>query len=119
MKRLCIGLLFGCGVLVFGLAANAQTWDDRYPQQRAYGYGRDQQLLIGRVIADLNRAAERSRWCRGCNSKPKNASLKDRTETARSALRPWIAPEPGALLERKQAFIATRYPVGTNIQVCS
>src|SRR5262249_16444439 len=78
MKRLSSTFLFGCGVLALGLASNAQTWqdpyytprndpyyrnrdgyaDDRYSQQRAYGYGRNGQFLIDRVMADLNRAAE-------------------------------------------------------------
>jgi hypothetical protein len=82
MKRISSVFLLGYGVLAFGLAANAQTWgqdpyyrprqdpyyrnrdgyaDDRYSQQRAYGYGRNQQFLIDRVMADLNRAAERAR----------------------------------------------------------
>jgi len=81
MKRLSSTFLFGCGVLALGLASNAQTWqdpyytprndpyyrnrdgyaDDRYSQQRAYGYGRNGQFLIDRVMADLNRAAERAR----------------------------------------------------------
>ena len=81
MKRLCSVYLFCCGVLALGPAANAQTGeqgpdytprhpyyrnrdgypDDRYSQQRAYGYGRNQQFLIGRVMTDLNRAAERAR----------------------------------------------------------
>src|SRR5262245_18353804 len=81
MKRLSGAFLFGCGVLALGLAANAQTWqdpyytprndpyyrnrdgyaDDRYSQQRAYGYGRNRQFLIERVMANLNRAAERAR----------------------------------------------------------
>ena len=82
MKRLFSVFVFGCGVLAMGLAANAQAWgqdpyytprqdpyyrnrdgyiDDRYSQQRAYGYGRNQQFLIDRVMTDLNRAAERAR----------------------------------------------------------
>jgi hypothetical protein len=81
MKRLFRVLLFGCGVLALGLTANAQTWQDpyytprndpyyrnrdgyavyRYSQQRVYGYGRSGQFLIDRVMADLNRAAERAR----------------------------------------------------------
>src|SRR5260370_8337858 len=81
MKRLSSVFLFGCGVLALGLAANAQTWqdpyytppndpyyrnrdsyaDDRYSQQREYGYGRNPQFLIDRVMADLNRAAQRAR----------------------------------------------------------
>jgi hypothetical protein len=82
MKRLSSMILFGCGVLTLGLAANAQTWDrdpyyrqrsdpyyrnregytdDRYSQQREYGYGRNPQFLIDRVMADLNRAADRAR----------------------------------------------------------
>src|SRR5262249_30185731 len=80
-KRLSTVLLFCWGVVTLGLAANAQTWqdpyytpqndpyyrnrdgypDDRYSQQRAYGYGRNAQFLIDRVMADLNRAAERAR----------------------------------------------------------
>ena len=79
MKRLSGMFLFGCEVLA--LAANAQTWqnpyhrprndpyyrnrdgyaDDRYSQQGAYGYGRNAQFLIDRVMADLNRAAQRAR----------------------------------------------------------
>jgi hypothetical protein len=82
MKRLCRVFLFGYGFLSLGLAAKAQTWeqdpyqrrrpdpyyrnrdgsgDDRYSQQRAYGYGRNQQYLISRVMSDLNRAAGRAR----------------------------------------------------------
>ena len=82
MKRLSSVFLFGYGVLALGLAANAETWwqdpnytprqdayyrnrdsytDDRYSQQRAYGYRRNQQFLIDRVMTDLNRAAERAR----------------------------------------------------------
>ena len=82
MKRLSSVFLFGYGVLALGLAANAETWwqdpnytprqdayyrnrdsytDDPYSQQRAYGYRRNQQFLIDRVMTDLNRAAERAR----------------------------------------------------------
>jgi hypothetical protein len=77
MKRLSSLFLFGCGVLALDLAANAQTWrgpydtprsdpyyrspDDRYVQPRSYGYRGNAQFLIGRVMADLNRAAERAR----------------------------------------------------------
>ena len=82
MKRLSSMFLFGYGVLALGLAANAETWwqdpnytprqdayyrnrdsytDDRYSQQRAYGYRRNQQFLIDRVMTDLNRAAESAR----------------------------------------------------------
>jgi hypothetical protein len=76
MKRLSSVILFGCGVLTLSLAANAQTWgqdpyytpryrdryaDDRYSREREYGYGRNPQFLIDRVMTDLNRAAERAR----------------------------------------------------------
>jgi hypothetical protein len=82
MKRLSSVILFGCGVLALGQAANAQIWerdpyytprndpyyrnrdgyaDDRYSQERGYGYGRNQLSLIDRVMTDLNRAAERAR----------------------------------------------------------
>ena len=80
MKRRFSAFVFGSGVLVLGLAANAQTSqdpyyaprndpyyrnrdgypDDRYSQQRAYGYGRNGRFLMDRVMADLNRAAERA-----------------------------------------------------------
>lgn len=83
MKRFLSSFLFGGGVLVLGLATAAQTWaqypyytprqdpyygnrggypDDRYSGSygSGYGYGRSPQYLIGRVIDDLNRAAQRS-----------------------------------------------------------
>jgi hypothetical protein len=77
MNHLSRVLLSGSGVLVFCLAASAQTWgqdryypprndpyyrnnrdgygQDRYSQQRAYG--RNYESLIGRVLTDLDRAA--------------------------------------------------------------
>jgi hypothetical protein len=82
MKRLFSMFPFGYGVLALGLTANAQSWgqdpyytprqdpyyrnrdgysDDRYSQQRAYGYGRNQQFLIDRVMKDLHWAAEGAR----------------------------------------------------------
>jgi hypothetical protein len=82
MRRLSSVFPFCCGVLILGLAANAQTrgqdpyqaprtdpyyrnrdgyGDDRYSQQRPYGYGRNDQSLIDRVMTDLNRAAEGAR----------------------------------------------------------
>ena len=87
MKRFSSALLLSCGILAFGLAANAQTQrpdpyytqrddpyyrndrnrDDynysdqgRYGRDR-YGDGRNQGSRIGRVIADLNRAASNAR----------------------------------------------------------
>jgi len=69
-------LLPGAGVLILTLAASAQTWrqdpyysprNDPYDrngdayQQRGYGYGGSQEYLIGRVLADLNRAAAGAR----------------------------------------------------------
>jgi hypothetical protein len=91
MNRLSSVLLFGSGLLVVSLAANAQgaypqrddpyypnegnrgyNGDDRfrqrgyYPDQNRYGNdrygdGRNQNSLIGRVLADLNRAASNAR----------------------------------------------------------
>jgi hypothetical protein len=85
MKSFSSVLLFGSGVLVFSLAANAQTRsqgpyypqrDDPYyrndpnrgyyPDQSRYGYdrygyGRSENPLIGRVLADLNTAASNAR----------------------------------------------------------
>ena len=68
MKRLCSLVLFSCGVLAVG--ASAQNWrQDPYyrddPRYRGgysepgygYGYGRNEQMLINRVISDLDRAA--------------------------------------------------------------
>ncbi len=75
MSRLSVVLL-GSGVLVFTLAAGAQTWgQDQYGQprydpysrsddpnyrDRGYGYGQSQGDLIGRVMSDLNRAGSRA-----------------------------------------------------------
>ena len=76
MKRLFSLVLFGCGVLAIG--ASAQNWQDPYyrPQepyyrgdpryrggysQPGYGYGRDQQFLVNRVMSDLDQAARRAR----------------------------------------------------------
>src|SRR5215472_1771228 len=75
MSRLS-GMLLGTGVLFFTLSAGAQTWgrdrygqprydpyyrnDDPYYRQRDYGYGQDQDYLIGRVMSDLNQAASRA-----------------------------------------------------------
>ena len=82
MRCLSVRLLNACGVLVLGLTAAAQMsaqapyyshrdgayygsrdgyYGDPYPQQRSYGYGRSHGNLIGRVMSDLNRAAERAR----------------------------------------------------------
>jgi len=64
MKRL-FGVLLGCGVLFLTLSAGAQTYDpyyrndDPYNRQR-YGYGQNQDYLIGRVMSDLNQAASRA-----------------------------------------------------------
>jgi hypothetical protein len=81
MKRFSARLLFGSSLLI-SMAANAQTWgqdpysprrDDRYARQRGnypdqgrngndgYGYGRSQDSLISRVMADLSRAAANAR----------------------------------------------------------
>jgi hypothetical protein len=65
MKRLYSLVLFGCGVLPVG--ANAQGWhqDPYYPDDpqyrggyshRGYRYGRNQQVLVDRVMSDLDRA---------------------------------------------------------------
>ena len=77
MKRFSATLLLGSSLLM-SLVANAQTWgqgpyyqqrDDRYARQRGnypsqggygnngYGYGRNQDPLISRVMGDLSRAA--------------------------------------------------------------
>jgi len=85
MNRFSSVLLFGSGVLVFSVAANAQIRgqdpyygqrDDLYyrndpnrgyypDQSRSgndrYGYGRNEDSLIGRVLADLNMAASNAR----------------------------------------------------------
>jgi hypothetical protein len=85
MNRLSSVLLFGSGVLVFSMAAIAQTRgqgpyypqrDDPYyrndpnrgyyPDQSRYGNdrygsGRNENSLIGRVLADLNMAASNAR----------------------------------------------------------
>src|SRR5262249_20254824 len=74
MRRL-YGVLLGSGVLFLTLSAGAQTWgrdqygqprhdpyyrnDDPYYRQR-YGYGQNQDYLIGRVMSDLNQAASRA-----------------------------------------------------------
>jgi hypothetical protein len=81
MKRFSIRLLIGFSFLI-SLTANAQTWgqrpyypqrDDRYARQRGnypnqgrygndgYGYGRNQDPMIGRVMGDLSRAAANAR----------------------------------------------------------
>ncbi len=81
MKQVLSLALFGCGVLAVGGAANAQRWprdpydrndpyyrndpnyrtggysDDRY----SYGYDRNSQYLVGRVMSDLDQAARRGR----------------------------------------------------------
>jgi len=75
MSRLTTALL-GSGVLFFTLSADAQTWgrdqygqprynpnyrnDDPYYRQRGYGYGQNQDYLIGRVMSDLSQAASRA-----------------------------------------------------------
>ena len=75
MSRLS-SVLRSSGVLLFTLAAGAQTWgqdqygqprndpnyryDDPYYRQRGYGYGQNQDYLIGRVMSDLNQAASRA-----------------------------------------------------------
>jgi hypothetical protein len=70
MKHLCSLVLFGCGVLAVG--ASAQSWprdpyyqdDARYRggySQPGYGYGRNQQFLVDRVMSDLDRAARGGR----------------------------------------------------------
>jgi hypothetical protein len=69
MNRL-ITTLLGCGVMFFTLSAGGQTPgrdqygrprydsnDDPYYRQRGYGYGQNQDYLIGRVMSDLNQAA--------------------------------------------------------------
>ena len=84
MNRFSPALLLGV-VLVIGLSADAQTLrqrpvyqqrDDRYYRQRGnypdqrqygndgYGYGGNQDALIGRVMADLSRAASTARFDR-------------------------------------------------------
>ena len=81
MKRFSARLLLGSSLLI-SLAANAQTWgqgpyypqrDDRYSRQRGgypsqggygnngYGYGRNQDSVISRVMGDLSRAAANAR----------------------------------------------------------
>src|ERR1700737_1260833 len=78
MKRLSSVFPVGGRVLALGLAMSAPTWgqdpyytprndpyyrnrdgysDDRYSQQGRYGYGRNEQFLIGREISHPNRAA--------------------------------------------------------------
>ena|SRR5215831_12986687 len=75
MSRLS-GVLLGTGVLSLTLSAGAQTWgrdqygqprsdpyyrnDDPYYRERQYGYGQNQDYLIGRVMSDLNQAASRA-----------------------------------------------------------
>ena len=72
MKHLCSLVLLGCGVLAVG--ASAQSWqqdpyyrdDPRYrggysQQGYGYGYGRNQQVLLERVMSDLDQAARRAR----------------------------------------------------------
>ena len=90
MNRFSGVLLFGSGLLVLSLAANAQGpypprddpydrhypnrgSDDRYSRERGYypdqnrygndryGYGSNQNSLIGRVLADVNMAASNAR----------------------------------------------------------
>ena len=90
MNRFSGVLLFGSGLLVLSLAANAQgnfpprddpydrhypnrDSDDRYSRDRGYypdqnrygndryGYGSNQNSLIGRVLADVNMAASNAR----------------------------------------------------------
>jgi hypothetical protein len=84
MNRFSSALLFGSGLLVFSVVANAQTRgqgpyypqrDDPYyrndanrgyPDQSRYGndrysYGKNGDSLIGRVLADLNMAASNAR----------------------------------------------------------
>lgn len=68
MKRFSRWML-GCGVLAMALTANAQSWgqdpyyrNDPYARNSresygAYGYDRNQDYLIQRVMSDLNRAA--------------------------------------------------------------
>lgn len=92
MKRVSSALLCGSAVLALGLAAQAQTYgqqgdpynrggynggynnDDRYSRQGGYypdqgrygndryGYGGNQNALIGRVLSDLDRAAGDARF---------------------------------------------------------
>src|SRR5438874_1702505 len=81
MKRILSLVLLGSGVLAMTGAASAQSWprdpyyrndpqyrndpyycnggytDDRY----SYGYDRDSQYLIDRVMSDLDQAARRAR----------------------------------------------------------
>src|SRR6266567_8689455 len=69
MKHLCSLVLFGCGVLAVG--ASAQNWqqdpyyrDDHYRggySQQGYSNGRNQQVLVDRVMSDLDQAARRAR----------------------------------------------------------
>lgn len=77
MNRFSSVLLVGAGVLFLSPAANAQTsrqgpyyrtdpnrggyYDGRYPQSDRSGFGRSQNSLVGRVIADLNTAAGNAR----------------------------------------------------------
>ena len=73
MKSKLLIVLMLLAVLFVTLSAGAQTWgqdqygqprynpnyrnDDQYYRQRAYGYGHNQDYLIGRVMSDLNQAA--------------------------------------------------------------
>ena len=74
MSRL-FGVPLSCGVLFLTVSAGARTWDrDQYGQPRydpyyrnddpyngqRYGYGQNQNYLIGRVVSDLNQAASRA-----------------------------------------------------------
>ena len=62
MKRILLAL--GSCILCFGLVANAQSWQrDRYSQApyRSDPYYGSSNSLIGRVLSDLNRAADRAR----------------------------------------------------------
>src|SRR6266516_4849630 len=72
MKHLSSLVLFGCGVLA--VVASAQSWhqdpyyrdEPRYrgsysQQGYGYGYGRNQQVLVERVMSDLDQAARRAR----------------------------------------------------------
>jgi len=73
MNRFSSVLLISAGVLFLSLAANAQTsrqdpyyrndtnrdgyYDGRYSQSDRTGFGKNQNSVIGRVIADINMAA--------------------------------------------------------------
>src|SRR5690242_5130056 len=81
MKQVLSLVLFGCGILAVSGAANAQSrprdpYDRDDPYYRSgssygyggdsgdrygYGYGRNSQYLVDRVMSDLDQAARRAR----------------------------------------------------------